>query len=113
MDIPFVGRWKTCDPLDFLFEVVVFDLPRAGPVDSRQLDQIDWRPTCDHIVEIRTGGLSQWMIFLQLEHEVLGLNLRILVPLVPELSGILKALKLVSSKEQVNLIGEKGCSFLE
>ena len=53
--IPFVGRQKMCDPLNFLFEVMVSDLPRAGPVDRRQLDRIDWRPRCDHIVGVQTS----------------------------------------------------------
>ena len=35
VEIPFVGRWKMCYPLDFLFEVVVYDLPRLGLVDRR------------------------------------------------------------------------------
>ena len=29
VEVPFIGRMKTCDPLNFLVEVVVSDLPRA------------------------------------------------------------------------------------
>ena len=50
------------------------------------------------------------MIFLQLDHEVLGSNRGTLAPLEAESSGTSKASKLVSSKEQVNLIREKECS---
>ena len=28
VEVPFIGRMKTCDPLNFLVEVVVSDLPR-------------------------------------------------------------------------------------
>ena len=65
------------------------------------------------IVGVRTSGLSEVMIFLKLEHEVLGSNWGTLVPLVPEWSGMSKASRLVSSKEQVNLIREKRCSVFE
>ena len=47
------------------------------------------------------------MIFLKLDHEVLGLNWGTLVPFVPESRGTSKASKLVSSKKQINLIREK------
>ena len=104
---------KTCDPPNLLVEVVVSDLPGAGLVNRRQLDQIDWGLSCDRIVGVRTSQLSQLMIFLKLEHQVLSLNWGTLAPLVPELSGTSKASKLVSSKEQVNLIREKGCSVFE
>ena len=42
VDVPFVGRWRTCNPPDSLFEVVVSDLPTAVSVNRRQLNQVDW-----------------------------------------------------------------------
>ena len=98
---------------DFLVQVVVSDSPWAGLVNRRQLNHVDWWPCCDRIVGVRTSRPSQSMIFLQLNHEVLGSNRGTLVPLVPESSHTSKASKLVSSKEQLNLIREKGCSVLE
>ena len=53
------------------------------------------------------------MIFLELDHEVLPSNRGTLVPFVPELNGTLKALKLMSSEEQISLVREEGCSVLE
>ena len=85
--IPFVGQWKMFDFLDFLFEVVVSDLPRASLVDRRQLDQIDWRSRCNRIVGVQTSRLSQSMISLQLDQKVLGWNQGTLVPLLPQSNG--------------------------
>ena len=82
-------------------------------VNRRQLDQIDWGPWCDGIVGVRTSRLSQSMVLLKLDHEVLGSNWGRLVPLVSESSGTSKGSKLVSSKKQVNLIREEGCSVFE
>ena len=113
MEVPFVGLWKTCNLSNFLVEVVVPDFSRTSLVNRRQLDQVHWWPWCDRIVGVQTSQLAQSMIFLKLDHEVLGSNWGTLVPLVPELNGTSKALKLVSSKEQVNLIREKGCSVFE
>ena len=53
------------------------------------------------------------MTLLKLDHEVLGSNWNIPLPLVPESSGTKKASKLVSSKKQVDLIREKGRSVLK
>ena len=104
---------KTCDPPNFLVEVVVSNLPNAGLINCRQRDQIDWGPWRDRIVGVGTSRLSQSRIFLKLDHEVVGSNWGTLVPLVPEWSGTSKALKWVLSKKQVNLIREKGCSVFE
>ena len=111
--LPFVGPWKTCNPPDFLVEVVVSDLPRARLVNCRQLNQVDWCPWCGRFVGVRTSRLSQSMIFLQPDHEVLGLNCGTLVPLAPDFGGSWKGSQLVSSKEQGNLIRDKGCSVFE
>ena len=104
---------KTCDLPDFLVEVVVPDFPWARLVNRRQLDQVDLCPWCDRIVRVRTSGLSPSMIFLKLDHEDLGWNWGTLVPRAPESSATSKALKLVSVKEQVKLIREKGSSVFE
>ena len=53
------------------------------------------------------------MTFLQLDHEVLASNWGTLVPFVPESNGTSKALKLMSSKKQISLVREEGCSVLE
>ena len=57
--------------------------------------------------------MSQSMIFLQLDHEILGSNRGTLVPIVPESNGTSKASKLMFSKEQISVVREKGCSVLE
>ena len=108
IEVPFIGRMKTCDPPNFLVEVLVSDLSTAGLVSRRQLDQIKSGSWCERIVGVRTSQLSQLMVILKLDHEALGSNWSTLVPHVPESSGSSKA-----SKEQVNLIREKGCSVLE
>ena len=94
-------------------DVVVSEVSRASLVNRCQLNQMDRGPWCDRIVGVRTSRLSQSMTFLKPDHEVLGSNPGTLVLLVPKSSGTLKASKLVSSKEQVNLIREKGCSVFE
>ena len=99
--------------LDSLFEVVVSDSPRAGLVDHCQLDQINWRPRCHRIVGVPTSRLSPSMTFVQLDHEVLGLSRGTLVPLILESIGTSKALKLVLSKKQIDLIRKKGCLVFE
>ena len=113
VDIPFVGCWEACEPLDFLFEVVVSDSPRAGLVDRRQLDQVNWCPRCVRIVGVQSSRLSQSRVFLPLDDEVLGSNWGTLVSLLPESDSTSKAWKLVSLKEQINLIREKGCLVFE
>ena len=101
---------KTRDPPNILVEVVLSDVSRTSLVNRRQLDQNNWGTWRDRIVGVRTSRLSQSMIFLKLDQEVIGYNWGPLVPLVSELSGTSKVSKLVSSKDQVNLIREKGCS---
>ena len=100
---------ETCDPSKFLVEVVVSDVSKASLVNRRQLHEINWGPWCDCIVGVRTSLLPQLMIFWKLDHEVLGWNWGTLVTLVPESRGASKASKLLSSKQQVSLIREKGC----
>ena len=92
---------------------MVSDLPRAGLVDRCQLDQIDWRPTCDRIVEVRASRLSRSVIFLQLDHKVLRSNRGTMVPLALESNGTSKASKSMSSKEQISLVRDKECSVFE
>ena len=104
---------ETCDPSNFLVKVVAYDVSKACLVNRCQLEQIDWGPWCDRIVGVRTSGLSQSMILLKLDHEILGSKWGTLLPLVPESSGTRKASKWVSSKKQVNLIREKGWSVFE
>ena len=101
---------KTRDPPNILVEVVLSDVSRTSLVNRRQLDKNNRGTWRDRIVGVRTSRLSQSMIFLKLDHEVMGWNSGALVPLVSELSGTSKVSKLVSSKDQVNLIREKGCS---
>ena len=113
VEVSSIGQMKNCDPPSFLVEVVVPDLPRASLVNCRQLDQIDGGTWCDRIVDVGTSQLSQSVIFLKLDHGVLGSNWGTLVPLVPDLSGTSNASKFVSSKEQVPVIREKGSSVSE
>ena len=113
VEVRFIGRMETCDPSNFLVEVVVSDLSKASLINCRQLNQINWGPWCACFVGVRTSRLVQSMIFLKLDHEVLGWNRGTRVPLVPESSGTSKASKLALLNEQVSLIREKGCSVFE
>ena len=78
---------ETGNSSNFLVGVVVSDLSRDGLVDGCQLDQIDWGPWCERIVGVPTSQLSQWMVFLKLDHEALSSNWGGSVHLVPESSG--------------------------
>ena len=87
VEVRFIGRMETGNSSNFLMEVVVPDLPRASLVDRCQLDHVDWGSWCNGIVAVRTSRLSQSMVFLELDHEVLCSNWGAPVPLVPESSG--------------------------
>ena len=58
----------------FLIEVVEPDVSKASQVDRCQLDQIDLASWCDRILGERTSRVSQLIVFLELDHEVLGSN---------------------------------------
>ena len=89
------------------------DLSSGDLIGRRQLNQINWRPRSDHIVRVRPGRLAQSMIFLQLDHEVLGSNWGTWVHLVPEWNGTWKAWELMSLKKQISLVREEGWLVLE
>ena len=53
------------------------------------------------------------MIFLQLDHEVLGSNQGTFIALGPKSNGTSKASKLMSLKEQISLVHKEGGSVFE
>ena len=82
-----VGRMEAANSSNFVIEVLVPDLSRTSLVDRRQLDQIDWGFWCDGIIGIRSSRLSYSIVFLELDHEVLGSDWGAPVPLVLESRG--------------------------
>ena len=111
--VPLVSWRQPCNPLDLLFEVMVGDLSSGDVMCPQQLKQIGWRPWGDNVVGIWPGRLAQSMVFLQLDHEVMGSNWATFVPFVPKSNGTSKALKLLPSKEQTSVVCKEGCSVFK
>ena len=53
VEVRFIGRKETCDPSNFLAEVVVPDVSGASLVSRPQLDQIDWGPSATALYAYR------------------------------------------------------------
>ena len=87
VEVRFIDGMETGNSSNFLIEIVVPHLPRASLVVGCQLDQVNWGSWCDHIVGVRTSRLSRSIVFLDLDHEVLGSNWGAPVPLVHESTG--------------------------
>ena len=65
------GRVKASNSSDFLIEVVVSESTRFSLVNRCQLDKVDGGTWCDGVVRIGSGLVSESIVLLELDYNVL------------------------------------------